>query len=339
MSAFLFLISCTINKLQWLIPETKPSTHMKTTRKSYLLSVAIISMIALGSCSKNDAVRIHDIATAQKVSVDRFSSTAGHLQVRTATNGLPAANAPVNFDQGPFITKGLGTQGQYVEYYNFDVQPTMPAPIYVIFKEGESSPVMGQLNIIDVLPGEMGYNDFWQIVKVTVPSNYQANEVASYNEILARKYKLEVTTQLVNCPVVPEGSTAVKRLNGESTALTQGWHDEKIVFYFNFGEKALSATAGMVPTAPIYVSFVINPNSSNPASGPASGFLAEPGSSMQTHNVVGAMPSDAGYSPLWVVNAYDNANFLSVRNLSTVLTATSVGTGLALVNCPLVSIN
>ena len=114
-------------------------------------------MIALISCSKDDAVKIHDIGSAQKVSVDRFSSTAGHLQVRTATNGLPAANAPVNFDQGPFITKGLGTQGQHVEYYNFDLQPTTPAPIYVLFKEGESSPVSGQLNIIDVLPGEMGY--------------------------------------------------------------------------------------------------------------------------------------------------------------------------------------
>lgn len=294
-------------------------------------------MIALISCSKDDAVKIHDIGSAQKVSVDRFSSAAGHLQVRTATNGLPAANAPVNFDQGPFITKGLGTQGQHVEYYNFDVQPTMPAPIYVLFKEGESSPVSGQLNIIDVLPGEMGYNDFWQIVKVTVPSSYKANEVASYDEIVKRNYKREVTTQLVNCPVVPEGSTAGKRLNGESTAIVHGWYDEKIVSYFNFGEKALSTSGGLVPTAPIYVSFVINPDNNNPASGPASGFKAETGS-MQTHNVVGAMPSDAGYSPLWLVNAYDNANFGSVSNLQTALAIPQTSLG-AYVNCPVVSIN
>src|SRR6478609_1497684 len=134
---------------------------MKNFRKRYYLSLTIVSMIALISCSKDDAVKIHDITTAQKVSVDRFSATAGHLQVRTATNGLPGPNAPVNFDQGPFITKGLGTQGQHVEYYNFDLQPTMPAPIYVLFREGESTSVSGQLNIIDVLPGEMGYNDFW----------------------------------------------------------------------------------------------------------------------------------------------------------------------------------
>ena len=311
---------------------------MKDFRKSYFSLLAIISMIALVSCSKDDVVKIHDTTTAQKVSVDRFSSTAGHLQVRTATNGIPAANAPVNFDQGPFITKGLGTQGQHVEYYNFDVQTTTPAPIWVLFREGESTPVSGQLNIIDVLPGEMGYNDFWQIVKVTVPSNYKANEVASYDEIVKRNYKLEVTTQLVNCPVVPEGSIASKRLNGESPDLIRGWYDEKIVFYFNFGEKALSTSGGHVPTVPIYVSFVINPDNNNPASGPASGFLTEPGST-QTHNVVGALPSDAGYSPLWIVNAYDNANFGSVTNLQTVLATTPVGLGIAIVNCPLVSIN
>lgn len=311
---------------------------MKDFRKNNLLSLAIISIFALVSCSKDDAVKIHDIATAQKVSVDRFSSTAGHLQVRTATNGLPAPNAPANFDQSVFITKGLGTQGQHVEYYNFDVQSTTPALIWVLFREGESTPVSGQPNIIDVLPGEMGYNDFWQIIKVTVPSNYKANEVASYDEIVKRNYKMEVTTQLVNCPVVPEGSTATKRLNGESPDLIRGWYKEKIVFYFNFGEKALSASGGHVPTVPIYVSFVINPNDNNPASGPASGFLTEQGST-QTHNVVGALPGDAGYSPLWVVNAYDNANFGSVTNLSTVLATTPVGVGIAIVNCPLVSIN
>jgi hypothetical protein len=304
--------------------------------KNHFLSLAIISVFVLASCTKDDTVKIHDIATAQKVSVDRFSATAGHLQVRTATNGIPAANAPVNFDQGPFITKGLGTQGQHVEYYNFDVQSTTPAPIWVLFREGESSPVTGQLNIIDVLPGEMGYNDFWQVVKVTVPSNYKANEVASYDEIVKRNYKQEVTTQLVNCPVVPEGSTATKRLNGESHDLVQGWYDEKIVSYFNFGEKALSTSGGQVPTAPIYVSFVINPTN-DPASGPASGFKTETGST-QTHNVVGAMPTDAGYSPLWIVNAYDNANFGAVTNLQTALAINQTNLGAA-VNCPLVSIN
>ncbi len=30
-------------------------------------------------------------------------------------------------------------------YYNFDVQSTVPAPIYVLFRDGESMPVQGQI--------------------------------------------------------------------------------------------------------------------------------------------------------------------------------------------------
>ena len=126
--------------------------------KSYLFVwLAMAGVVSLESCSSDDAVvKIHDVNTAEKVSVDRFSATAGHLMVRDATNGLPAANAAVNFDQAPFITKGKGPTGQIVEYYNFDVQPIDPAPIYVLFKEGSTTPVTDQLNIIDVVPGETG---------------------------------------------------------------------------------------------------------------------------------------------------------------------------------------
>src|SRR6478672_7640208 len=40
-----------------------------------------------------------------------------------------------------------------VRYYNFDVQSTAPAPVYVLYREGEDKPVEGQLDIIDTLPG------------------------------------------------------------------------------------------------------------------------------------------------------------------------------------------
>jgi len=303
--------------------------------KFRLFLFALALSPCLVSCSDDDAkITIHDPDMAQKVSVDRFSSSAGHLQVRTATNGLPAANAPVDFDKGPFITKGLGPDGRHVEYYNFDVQPLAPAPIWVLFREGETDPVSGQMNIIDVLPGEPGYNDFWQVMKVTVPKNYQANQVASYDEILTAKYPVEPTTSLVNCPVVPEGSTATKRFTNEPNTLIKGWYKQKVVFYFSFTEKNLAA-AGKVPLASIYVTFNINPSGSNPASGPASGFETEPGSD-QTHNVVAALPADGGYSPLWYVSAYDWAAFSDVDDLTSAEAAASAGDGLANVNCPIV---
>jgi len=275
-----------------------------------------------------------DPDTAPRVAIDRFSADAGNLFVRTATNGLPAANEPIDFDTGPFITQGYAPGGAVVRYYNFDVMPVDPAPIYVLFREGESSPVSGQLNIVDVIPGDPTYNDFWQVVRVTVPSDYVANTVTSLAELLAEGYDIEMTTMLVNCPIVPEASTADLRLGGEDEGLVRGWFRDQVVFYFNFPERALTTTAGGdVPVSPIFVSFNINPG--EPGGGPESGFVTEDGSD-QTHNVVATLPSDAGYSPLWSVNVYDNAAFSTVEDLMTAQAATLLVSGAALVNCPIV---
>ena len=274
-----------------------------------------------------------DPSTAPRVSVDRFSMDAGHLFVRDGTNGLPDANAPIDLDQAPFITKGLGPNGEHVEYYNFDVMPTAPAPIWVLFREGESDPVAGQLNIIDKIPGESGYNDFWQVYKVTVPSDYVANSVTSRAEIASLGYMVEPQAAIVNCPVVPEGSTATKRLYGESNALVQCWYKDKVGFYFSFTEHDLTGTT--VPTSPIYVTFNINPD--QPNGGPPSGFVTEMGDT-QTHNVIATLPTDTDYSPLWDVTIYDNMDFNAVSDLSSAQMTNILVYGAALVNCPVVSI-
>jgi len=277
-----------------------------------------------------------DPQTAEKASIDRFSAAAGHLMVRDATNGLPGANGAIDFDSGaPFITVGLGpSDGKPVKYYNFDVQPTGPAPIYVLFRDGETAPVSGQLNIVDVIPGDAGYNDFWQVTMVTVPKDYVANAVTSYAEIHAAGYAMMATDMLVNCPVVPDGSTATLRLNGESPALTTGWYRDKVVKYFNFSEHMLHASNGKVPLSPIYVTF--NKNPGEMGGGPGSGFKTEP-SSMQTHNVPATLPSDAAYSPLWDVQVYDNSKFDTVKDLTSAQAAMAMPAG-AEVNCPIVSI-
>ena len=66
-----------------------------------------------------------------------------------------------------------------------------------------------------------------------------------------------------------------------------------------------------------------------PASRPSSG-------SEQTHNVPATLPGDQGYSPLWLVAVYDNADFPSVHDLATVLKAKVLAPGVATVNCPIV---
>jgi hypothetical protein len=309
-------------------------------KKSLMLGLALLAQGAL-ACGDDDMMdhdapevgEAHDPATADVVSVDRFAKGVGMLQVRTADNGLPGANEPVDFDQGPFITQGFTPDGAVVRYYNFDVQPLAPAPIYVLFRDGEDMPVEGQLNIIDVIPGDAGYNDFWNVVKVTVPDDYVANQLASAQAVRDAGYAMEATTTIVNCPVVPEGSTAKKRLKGESAGTVRGWYKDKLVHYLNFGEAPLSAQNGKVPVSPIFVTFNVNPDQDG--GGPGSGFEMEEGSP-QTHNVVATLPGQPGYSPLWSVSVYDNADFAKVADLATATQAKLLAAGVANVNCPVV---
>ena len=291
-------------------------------------------LLAAGMDTTQAAKKGKDPDRAPVVAVDRFSKEAGHLQMRTASNGIPGPNVPVDFDTGPFITQGLSSSGKRVRYYNFDAQSTTPAPLYVLYRKGEDQPMKGQLEIIDTLPGERGYNDFRQVWKVIVPRDYQPNTVTDAAEIRKAGYRAEKTDVLRNMPVVPDKSVARIRLNGESPALQRGWYRGKIVKYFSFTEASLS-TAGSeaVPMSSIYVTFNVNPD--QPNGGPSSGFRTEPGSE-QTHNVVFTLPGNPAYSPLWLVSVYDNADWSMVADLATASKARILAAGVATVNCPIV---
>ncbi len=305
---------------------------LMTNAKTVLLLGGVLVIAGLGTTQA--AMKGKDPDRAAVVRVDRFSKDAAHLQLRTAGNGIPGPNAPVDFDTGPFITEGLSADGRPVRYYNFDVQSTSPAPLYVLYRAGEDRPVKGQLEIIDALPGEKGYNDFRQEWKVIVPRDYQPNTITDTAEILKAGYRVEKSDSLRNMPVVPDKSVARIRLNGESAALQRAWYRGKIVKYFSFNEASLSAAGSeAVPVSPIYVTFNVNPD--QPNGGPGSGFRAEQGST-QTHNVPATLPGDPAYSPLWLVSVYDNADWSMVRDLDTVLKAKTLAAGIATVNCPIV---
>lgn len=308
-------------------------------RKLHLLVNSIIIIfitILIIGCNEENGEEIvpKNPDTAPKAIVDRFSDSAAVLMKRSDNSELPASNVAIHFDKPPFITQSFGPDGNIVKYYNFDVQPLAPAPLYVLYKEGSDTPVEEQLNIINVIPGDIGYNDFWRVYKVTVPTNYVANTIASYFDIIKENYVIKVTDILVNCPVVPFGSTAELGNDG----LHAGWYKDEVIYYFSFEEKDLNTTnAGLVPVSPIYVTFNINPDENNPNSGPPSGFVTET-NTMQTHNIVATLPADDDYSPLWIVNIYDNADFDNVINLATALSATILVNGAATVNCPVVYI-
>ena len=306
----------------------------------FLIFIIFVVLSGLNSCSDDDNGNdfvAKDPESAEKAVIDRFSDEAGTLMQRSQDASLPMPDEPVNFDEQSFITQSYGPNGQVVRYYNFDVQPMAPAPIYVLFKEGQETPVAGQLNIIDVIPGDNGYNDFWLMTKVTVPDDYVANAITSYDEIIDNGFTIKPTTVLVNCPVVPDGSTATERYGqAENSGLIRGWYKGKIVTYFTFEEKALNTTAtGQIPLSPVYVTFNLNPDENDPDSGPPSGFVTEEGSN-QTHNVIATIPTDETYSPFWVVNIYDNNDFEAVNDLESAQEANTLVTGAANVNCPVV---
>ncbi|MFB6222599.1 MAG: hypothetical protein ABEH86_02855 [Haloarcula sp.] len=275
-----------------------------------------------------------DPSGAPRASIDRFSDSAGMLHRRSQNDSLPGADEPIDFDS-LFLTQGYGPDGDVIEYYDFDVMSTQPAPIYALFREN-GDPVENQLNIVDVVPGDEGYNDFWQVNMVTVPDDYEANTVTSVHGIQEAGFDMTPTDTIKNCPIVPDGSTASMRHSADEspTSLIEGWYDGEVVSYFLFEEASLSANDGSVPLSPIYVSFNTNPGEDG--GGPASGFMTENGND-QTHNVTATVPSDDGYSPLWSVNVYDNADFDSVSDLDSASSASILNAGAAMVNCPVVS--
>jgi hypothetical protein len=189
----------------------------KLIMKSRIAFLFLVAALLAGGVAAQPATKSLDPDKAPIASVDRFSDKAAHLQLRTPDNHIPGPNQPVDFDSGPFITQGLSpTTGKPVRYYNFDVQTNTPAPVYVLYREGEDKPVAGQLDIIDTLPGEKGYNDFRQVWKVTVPKDYVANTIVDAGAVLSAGYKTQKTDALRNMPVVPDKSTAKARLNGGS---------------------------------------------------------------------------------------------------------------------------
>jgi len=273
---------------------------------------ACLLVIACGGCGGGDTGR--DPTTAERAPVDRFSPAAATLLDRTQVTGLPDPGQPVDFDRDPFLIHGLGPSGQAVTWYLWDAQPTTPAPLYVLVQRGRM--VEGQLPIFDVIPGDAGYNDLWREVDVEVPSDYVANSVTSFADLDARGFARTVTDNLVNCPLVPEGSTAALRLPGDYAEQRPAWYRDQIVFYFHFGEKPLAAVAGEVPLSAIYQADATD----------------------RSHDVVAHVPADAGYSPLRDRHLYDAAAIATVVDLTTAMAATPVASPALTVNTPVVEV-
>jgi hypothetical protein len=189
------------------------------------------TLMAINSGPAHAALEPVNPDKAPIAAVDRFSQKAAMLLVRSADNDLPGADEPIDFDTPALSTFGLSPKGDSVLYYDLDVQGTTPAPIYALYREGEDKPVQGQLDIIDTLPGEKGYNDFRQVWKVWVPKDYVANTITDAQMLQQAGYKMEKTDKLFNMPVVPDKSRALalQRRNQRTSTGLVSWPSRKVL--------------------------------------------------------------------------------------------------------------
>ena len=299
-------------------------------RMLLLISAALLS---LAGGPARAGLQPKDPDKAPIATVDRFSDKAGTLLRRSTDKRLPGPNEPIDFDAPPLNTLGFSPAGEAALYYHLDVQSTTPAPVYVLYRDGEDKPVQGQLDIIDALPGEKGYNDFRQVWKVWLPKDYVANTITDASMLQQAGYKMEKTDKLLNMAVVPDKSRARVRFNGGNLELQRAWYRDSVAKFFLFDEAPLSASGDKVPVSPIYDGFTLNPGQP----GGEMEFCTDPNST-QTHNVVATVPGDKAYSPLWLRVVYDSAACASVHNLDTALKAKVVPAKALLINCPIVSI-
>jgi hypothetical protein len=175
-----------------------------------------------------------------------------------------------------------------VVYYDFGMNSTtngaavVPAPIWAFITgmDSDGNPIFveGQHNIVDVIPGDAGYSDLWQVNLVTVGEDYEANSIHSRADLEAMSYPTTAPGLLVNCPIVPAGSTFE---NGEE--LVTGWYQDQRVFYPDFG-------ANPAVAIPIFAFITGMDDDGNPI------FVEG------QNNIIDSLPGDDGYSAFWLVN-------------------------------------
>lgn len=310
---------------------------MTTPRSPALVLWTTAFAISLVQCGSTPARPTVNPNAAAIVSVDRFQDSFATLFKRSAPAYdltevqplLPAANAAIDFDR-LFTVRSFGPTGDRVSYYSLDILPEVPGRAYVILgPDGQSIP--GQLPVLTGIPGDAGYNDFMRITEVRTRAGYNVNSLTSEADVLAAVADGEatstLTTRIVDWAVVPAGSTAVMRFQGNVVTGYRGWVRGMIAPMMQFEVNLQMTPAGRVPTSGIVVIF------KNDMS-PAMGFQTE--SNGMTHNVVQTAPGQAGYSSLWAHQRGNLAGFDGVHDWPTALA--NVGGPLPVnVNCPMVA--
>ena len=298
----------------------------RTGRRALLrglgISAASLSGAILIGCSDDDDT----VATATTEAMDGDSMATAATEAMAGDSMTEAMDAALG-DAKHYELVGGWYRGEPVVYYDFGMQsPLMnaasvgAAPIWVFITGmdagGEPQFVPHQHNIVDVVPGDMGYSDLWQVNLVTVPEDYVADSITTKADLDAMAYPTVQPGLFVNCPIVPAGSTLE---NGEE--LTRGWYNGEQVYYPDFGP---NPAVGI----PIWAFITGMDADGNPQ------FVED------QHNVIDAIPSDAGYSAFWIVNLVVVDDGYEANTIKSAADVASSGfevlTPGLMVNCPVV---
>ena len=116
---------------------------------------------------------------------------------------LPAGST---LEGGAALTQGW-YRGERVYYPDFGTNPPVGIPIWAFATgmDAAGNPLMveGQRNIIDAIPGDEGYSDFWHVRLVIVNEGYEPESITSAAEVADSGFEVMQTPMMVNCPVVP----------------------------------------------------------------------------------------------------------------------------------------
>jgi hypothetical protein len=228
---------------------------------------------------------------------------------------------------GPTLALVTGWyRGQEVRYYDFGMNTALAggntvqtAPLYVFIRgmnaDGTPDFLPGQHNISDVVPGEEGYSDLWEIMLVQPPEDYEPDSIRSKADLDAAGFDVQPAGLFVNCPFVEAGTMLE---NGEE--LVQGWHDGEEVFYPDFG-----------PNDPIALpiwAFVTGFDGDTPL------FVDGQG------NIIDSVPDDEGYSAFWRANMVMVPEDYEANSIQSAEDALAAGFEIVetdiLVNCPVI---
>ena len=192
------------------------------------------------------------------------------------------------------------------------------------------APVADQLPIVERRPGGEGYSDFVHIHEVHVGDDYPTNAFASVSDVLAAVDQgtaaLVATDRIGNWALVPAGSSANRRFDGERVDGFSAWLDGEVVEFLYFERALPISSGGATPLSTIIVIFADGMS-------PAEGFANDMG---KTHNVVETLPGDDAYSSLWQHRMGDLAGFDDVTDFASAEANVTAQLNVR-VNCPIVA--